>query len=98
MFPLFDGTIETEEVFRLFPDGKFRFVVGSVKVDEEDLVFNHQEVFQLKVIVVKTSLMESTKEKPCCLYRFSLMEKVFKGQVRTVFLKILDQVFSVRDF
>ena len=96
-FPLFNGSIETEKVFRPIPNGESIFPEGPVKVDEKNPIFIHKEVFKLEVVVVKTGLMKLCKETPCRAYRFSLMEEVSEGRVRAFFLKILDQVFSVRD-
>jgi hypothetical protein len=57
-FPLFNGTIKAEKVFHPFPNGKSLFTVGSVKIDDQNLVSSHQEVFHLKISMIKTSLME----------------------------------------
>jgi hypothetical protein len=57
-FPLFNGTIEAEKVFHPFPDGKNLFTVGSVKIDDQNLISGHQEVFDLKISMIKTSLMK----------------------------------------
>jgi hypothetical protein len=96
-FPLFNGSIEAKKVLDPFPEREGCLAVGSVKIDNQNLVLNDKEIFKLEVVVVKTGLMKLCKETPCRSYRFSLMEEVSEGRVRAFFLKILDQVFSVRD-
>jgi hypothetical protein len=70
--PLLCRTIKAKEVFHPFSDGEDLFSIGTIKVNEEELISCHQDVFELEVSMKEPCLVKFLKEKASGSDGFSL--------------------------
>ncbi len=96
--PLFYRTVEANEVFHPSPQREGSFPEGAIKIDEEELISCHKNIFELEVAVEEPQLVEFSKEKSGGSDHFSFRRDVFSGWVGPDFPKILNQVPGIGDF
>lgn len=97
-FPLLSGAMETKKVFDPFGSGERCLSVGSVEIEDEHPILSDQKIFQLKISVVEAVLMELAEEKTCGPNRFPFPEEILSRRLPSNLIKILDQVFGLRNF
>ena len=96
--PLLHGAVEAKQVFYLLLDGENLFSIGTVKVNQERLIFCHQDVLELEVSVKESCFVKSPDENARTSDGFPFNEKIFTDGMGAHLLKILDQVLGTEDF